>query len=945
MRFILPVFFIFILSASHVYAKSYSSYKIKDDYIFEKIQNKDIDLEIYTLKLLNNYLYLGTNKGLFFFNGKEIKPAQVDKYGTDKDIIGLTKINESELIGLPYWGKLIHLTNNFTLNQIIEPKLNNSRYKIISAYKYNDSLIYLLRTDYFSTGSLLSYDLRSKHLKVIISNYNYKRFFLDFLFSKYPSGINEDLRNSIESILERSTDKNISIIQDKYLRLHYKIYEKTDSVVKLYKDLTNLGINGRILDLVVENDSTIYFTVVGQNKGLYSLKNDKLVCLYNQDDVSSVQIDKNKSLYFSTLHNGLYRLNLNKIDARKYSTYNDITIYNIHFFPSENKMLLADHYANVFELYLDQKLIKKIVSNQSNRNIQTLFLNDNSSYISCNGLIYNLKKTTKLTQQKDGLRATQILAYKNSILNIGTNYIWELSSLNNNSHFEITRSSNYINSALSIESDSILLATDEGLSMYINKNIYRINSKTPLDYERILHLSRDSVNIYYATPSLIYIQNRTSRKFTTFKLVDNSTPVTTIPFKNTIIIVHDKGYIRYNLNGIIQDNFNIPNWTVESKCKGAFIKKNNIILYNSTNLFTLPISEGISIPSSQTLTIREIKYGSESIYFPKNTITTKYSPEGLLQLFYDAFDRNNIIIEAELINSSSGDSKKVISENNSFLFTNIKYGNYKLRLYSNSYMLNELNIDITSAWYHKWWNLLLIAILITLILFYSILIIFNKLHKRKIEHIVYQNYQLQLESQSKLNQLKPHFIFNALIPLQHYIIKADTNNALNYLTKLSTMLRQVITLTRNKENSILDEIKFIELYLETQQIEKSNSFDYTIKTTNHKSELATTYIPSLMIQPLIENSIIHGLSERSDGHIYVTFELDTNNTYLKTTIMDNGPGFDYISAHKDNALNFITERLELLKRTNKFAGLTFKKSENAFIQTINIPITIRRYEN
>lgn len=147
-------------------------------------------------------------------------------------------------------------------------------------------------------------------------------------------------------------------------------------------------------------------------------------------------------------------------------------------------------------------------------------------------------------------------------------------------------------------------------------------------------------------------------------------------------------------------------------------------------------------------------------------------------------------------------------------------------------------------------------------------------------------------TESKLSvmqsQMNPHFIFNAFTAVQNFILKSEKLEAYKYLNKLASLLRQIVSITDNTYINLDTEITFLKDYLELEKLRFREKIDYNLHI---EDELSNTnpLIPSMMIQPHIENAIIHGISglERK-GEISITFESD--HTGLKCIVRDNGRG-------------------------------------------------------
>lgn len=159
-------------------------------------------------------------------------------------------------------------------------------------------------------------------------------------------------------------------------------------------------------------------------------------------------------------------------------------------------------------------------------------------------------------------------------------------------------------------------------------------------------------------------------------------------------------------------------------------------------------------------------------------------------------------------------------------------------------------------------------------------------------------------------QMNPHFVFNALNSIKRMILDGDNEKASRYLSKFALMIR--MTLNHSKEIFVtLDEnVEYLKTYLEMEQLRFDDSFAYSI-FTDENIEAAETLIPSMMIQPLVENAIWHGLlPAENDKKITISFTQHDNKIVCK--VEDNGIGFrESTSLKKKNNNNSVHHSMGL----------------------------------
>lgn len=146
-----------------------------------------------------------------------------------------------------------------------------------------------------------------------------------------------------------------------------------------------------------------------------------------------------------------------------------------------------------------------------------------------------------------------------------------------------------------------------------------------------------------------------------------------------------------------------------------------------------------------------------------------------------------------------------------------------------------------------------------------------------------------LKLQALRSQMNPHFIFNSLNSIKLYIINNEKENAVYYLNKFAKLVRKILEASMVKETSLEEELETTELYMNIENIRFSNKIKFEI---NHDSNVNTSNIkvPSLILQPFIENAIWHGLSSKIGDKKIAIIIKPINNSYVRICIEDNGIG-------------------------------------------------------
>lgn len=226
-------------------------------------------------------------------------------------------------------------------------------------------------------------------------------------------------------------------------------------------------------------------------------------------------------------------------------------------------------------------------------------------------------------------------------------------------------------------------------------------------------------------------------------------------------------------------------------------------------------------------------------------------------------------------------------------------------------------------------NALLLGALILLIL--SILIAFviykNIQSKKKRTDAAFKQNIAEVQMRSLRSQMNPHFIFNSLNSIENYMLRNDKNKAVEYLNKFSSLIRIILNSSRIEYFPFIKDFEGIQLYVELEQLRFNNKFCYT---TDIDPELMNGdyKVPSLLIQPYVENAIIHGLSQSEAPDLELKLAATLHDDYITYIIEDNGIGRAQSQKYKQHnkptykslGMQLTQERIDIFNRQQKSDG-------------------------
>lgn len=169
----------------------------------------------------------------------------------------------------------------------------------------------------------------------------------------------------------------------------------------------------------------------------------------------------------------------------------------------------------------------------------------------------------------------------------------------------------------------------------------------------------------------------------------------------------------------------------------------------------------------------------------------------------------------------------------------------------------------------------------------------------------------ELEIKAIRSQMNPHFLFNALNSIQSLINNNQYKEASIYLEKFALLMRKVLNNSGKPFVSLSDELEAVRLYAELEMLRFDFMFNLDISPDIEPDLME---IPGMIIQPLVENAIVHGLAKKGrTGMLNVSVAL--SGASLQIIVKDNGPGLHHTdSKHEGFGLNLVRERLDLLNR-------------------------------
>ena len=270
-------------------------------------------------------------------------------------------------------------------------------------------------------------------------------------------------------------------------------------------------------------------------------------------------------------------------------------------------------------------------------------------------------------------------------------------------------------------------------------------------------------------------------------------------------------------------------------------------------------------------------------------------------------------------------------------FSFLPYGNYNLELIAiNKFGIQSRLVSVPFLVKKRFYEENYFRILIVMLTIALIWFLLNKriqINKNNYLNKL-QNAQkiMELEQEALKAQMNPHFIFNCLNAIQHYIIEKDVLSANKFISSFAGLIRQALDNSGRKSITIEEEITFLKSYIEIESNRFEDKFIYEINVGND-IESSLLQIPPMLVQPFVENAINHGLLHKKDGAGKLDIDFSLSEQMLKIIISDNGIGRIASKSFSDH---------EDLTHVSKGISLTeMRISRLNFSETNKIKLTIK----
>ena len=452
--------------------------------------------------------------------------------------------------------------------------------------------------------------------------------------------------------------------------------------------------------------------------------------------------------------------------------------------------------------------------------------------------------------------------------------------------------------------DRIWVASQDGLVIFDNNK--KIEYSTP-EYKEIKCFYEFNNHTFAAGENGILVFNN-----------KDSIPVHINSFKNislsgltSITSDNDNGFWIGSKKGLY--HYSNGNLTILNHKTGLISDEIQSLIFDAkANSIWAATSEGlakIDVAKMKQMTLHpstiintKVETKSGAAYYPINYFTDN-KEEDFLGLFFSCMKLSNN--SDYKLQYNLDDNEWIENKGNHIVFSTIPEGKHTL---SARYISPEGNYSGLFSMVIKSpipflkspvFYVLLSLLVISTVVFISKIKIKNN-NIRNAEKLSLEKRMNELRHQALAAMMNPHFVFNSLNSIQHFLNTRETESANNFLVHFSRLIRKNLDNADKTYIQLSNEIDILENYLSLEKIRFENKLEYRIET--HNLDLDSIQIPNMIIQPFVENSIWHGIlpTNKQNGKISINISINSLND-LEITIKDNGIGINKSRALKSNS--------------------------------------------
>ena len=886
------------------------------------------------------FIWFGTDSGLSRFDGYEFINYSIEDGLPDTEILNFFQDSQSRI-----WFYTLNGKVGFVQNGSIYSSTNTSWLKEldfdgrISSIVEHDGKIFL--SDINASIKILegqrAYDLPAKINNLLSSTYSLCTCENELFFAGV---FNSHIIKDDDEIDEISYGFKLpgSLIYPKCEEgIVYAFTIGENRLVRISKDRSYFSEKypSDIFNLKLLNGKLILFLT----SGVYEVDKQNLnnnIRIKNISTATSMLIDQEQNEWYTSLEKGVF-INLKKEVKR----VGDISkVSTLHSF---NSTLYIAHDYRKISKYNRGNIDRYLTLEKESKILDLLVESDTAIWTNRrDGIYLNERLITSIIGRS--------LAMQNEFVYQGVARGLQLFQqgevkgrifypINNN----IAPSHNMVLDIVTLSDDSLLLGTDKGLWSY-SKSGFKDASKSPLLSVRMNKISFDSEGtLWIATAREGVISMSKDGVLNQYTSRDGLTSniCTDLEINDTEVWISTPNGLNKLERSRTNDQYEVLNildelapWNIND------IESFQDSIYIATNDGLFSLSHEVALSEKNTFEVfidKVLANGQPTLQnaFNHSISSIEITFKGLV------FRNNkNLIYQYQLVNqgASPNEAGWVATSTNTINFSNPSPGGYSIWIRAktkNGDWTNPINYDfkVIPAFWQR------IAVQIGAIVFLLLLgfLTVRNYYRIQASKKGLERDKISSEIKALKAQINPHFLFNSLNSIQSFLLDGDIDHADEYLIKYSKLIRMVLDLSDKLMVTLAEELELLSLYVSLEKLRFENGFEFNVKVADDISA-DSIKIPSMVIQPLIENAIWHGISPLQKPGI-INLTTIKNQDFHEIIIEDNGVGFETHhpfkkGKHVSKGSKLVSDRLQLI---DQIEGTDSKLSINS---KLNIGTTV-----
>ena len=911
------------------------------------------------------FLWIATDKGVVRYDGNKMETFDLP----DNVVFKIREDSKGRIWFFSHTGKL-----SYFFNGIIYPyKFNENISKSIKDILITDA--YVDSNDNIIINSVLLYNYKISNNGLIEKTYYLKSALTDSTKINIASigkniffaqTINFAQNNSKFLFISRTNNNGTQNYKIPFSELEYAQYgcatiNNKDIFFFIGSTVIKLAENGsfmikrfpsKILCLNANNSGQVW---VGLMKSGALLLDSNLHEIYspaalNHKSISSISYDYEGGTWFSTLEKGIYFLKNMSIGY-----FNTDSSLLQEVFRMYNVNDSALWYANVRGIYSLTDHKTALLYPINNTMINDLFMDDKKNIYVAGKIASNANTNVSVKKTRD---ASLILLSSSSEVGQPSKkkFVWNfggyLLSLDLNQHSKtgLLAHSNIVpNRVLAFKPGSVFSDFNNQVWAGTINGLYKLipTADTINSYEEPSPLFRKGITCMRQMDNGIYAIGIRFAGIALMKdtaiignITENDGLLSTsikylLPLKDQLWAATAKGI------SVIQfHSYNPLRYTITNIGKNEGF--NNLIIQQ-----LMPYRDNILAATSNGIYMIErperfLAREPKKIFFYINSINSYKGDTSAVTDISVPYRNNRLKIKYSAISFNSSEEikyyyrldKKDTSwqtiDGTELLLENLSPGLYGLELKANIPSQNrfsgiqKLTITIEKPWWQNNWLKLTGILFIALIIYLFYKNRINKIKRSEQQKALQNTKMIELEQTALRSQMNPHFIFNCLTSIQQLIVTGKTDDANEYLVRFARLIRKTLELSARPFIKIADEKDYLTEYLILEELRIPGQFDFRIEIDD-KIDINKIEIPNMMLQPIVENAIRHGIKhlENRKGNIIISFKL--TDRFICCSVTDNGIGRNELikdnknlfSGQKSYGMEIIRKRLELQPGSNE----------------------------